>query len=239
MENNNIDIAQRVIDITSDIDKSLKYLLVDSNSPLSSSFKSVFEMIKSPEEYSRIVRHICRVLVSSDPSSIPPPPPAAASACASFSTHPPHDDDEGKKNEDMVKNLLQEIHQTHKALSHLRLVQDDDSLSFFDIWRKSSEAERKAMTNKIVHVTKQKKRKRDEEEAKRQEREAKEAIDLKWLLQACDCGEIKASELLSLMYLDPTVTEGLIHKFCIEVVKSGKCDRVDRVVIVDNCKSES
>lgn len=236
MENNDIDIAQRVINITSDIDKSLKYLLVDSNSPLSSSFKSFFEMIKSPEEYSRIVRHICRVLVSSDPSSIPPPPPASASACASISTHSPHDDDgEGKKNEDMVKNLLQEIHQTHKALSHLRLVQDDDAFSFFDIWRKSSDAERKAMTNKIVHVTKQKKRKRDEVEAKRQEREAKEAIDLKWLLQACDCGEIKASELLSLMYLDPTVTESLIHKFCIEVVKSGKCDRVvDRVVVESN-----
>ena len=77
---------------------------------------------------------------------------------------------------------------------------------------------------------------RDEVEAKRQEREAKEAIDLKWLLQACD-GEIKASELLSLMYLDPTVTESLIHKFCIEVVKSGKCDRVVDRVVVDKCKS--
>jgi uncharacterized protein YaaR (DUF327 family) len=102
----------------------------------------------------------------------------------------------------------------------------DDALSFFDKWRKSSDAEKEAMTKKIMTVMKQKKRKRDEEEAK-------EAIELKWLLQAIEEYGNKPSELHSLMFL--TQSESLIQKFCIEVVKSGKCDRV----VVDKCKCKS
>lgn len=244
-EDNTVVNAQRVIDIMSHIDKSLKSVVVDSkDSSLSFlwSLKSCFDMMKSPEDQIRLARYICSVLESSD-SCIPVPvPPAFGSTnphpCSPYPS-PPHDERKEKE----VTNLLHEIHQTHKALSHLRLFQDvrlfqdDVKPFFFDNWRESSDAEKEVIAKKIVHVTKQKKRKRDEEEAKRQEREAKEAIDLKWLLKACDSGE-KASELLSLMSLDPTVTESLIQKFCIAVVKSGKCDRVvvDRVVI-DKYKS--
>lgn len=238
-KDNTVVNAQSVIDIMSHIDKSLQSVVVDSSLSFLSSFKSCFDMMKSPEEQIRLVRYICSVLESSDPSCIPPPASGSASTnpCSPYPS-PPHD--ERKEKEDMITNLLHEIHKTQKALSYLLLFQDEAS-SFFDIWRKSSDAEKEVIAKKIVHVTKhvtkQKKRKREEEEAKRQEREAKEAIDLKWLLKACDSGE-KASELLSLMSLDPTVTESLIHKFCIAVVKSGKCDRivVDRVVI-DKCKS--
>lgn len=224
-------VALRVIDIMSDIDKSLKSVYDSKDSSLSSlsslsSFKSCFEMMKSPEGQRRLVHLICSVLESSDPCSIPVPSAfgsASTNPCSPHPPPPPHD--ERKEKEDMITNLLHEIHQTHKALSYLRLFQDD-ALSFFDKWRKSSDAEKEAMTKKIMTVMKQKKRKRDEEEAK-------EAIELKWLLQAIEEYGNKPSELFSLMYL--TQSDSLKHKFCIEVVKSGKCDRV----VVDKCKCKS